>query len=239
MEFTAFFVVYFFSLYAQTFHLVGFGTIQPTCVVIRLAGPPGSGKSTLADTLRRGHLASYFRRENQIDTGARNSEERTKGMRCVEFVDETSSDFMIIDLGGHDEFFASHQTLVSFEDTPAINGIVLSTLMEAEEMQREAMKWGGFYACRVRPDSPQQPLIFILTRQDKASLQQKKNAKDAFLQVKDTYNNYFDFPYQPLFIDARKSWNEPMKDMRRKLSQLRRKVLEVRMKSDLFTTLCR
>ena len=128
-----------FNLYAQILPFVRFGTIQPTCAVLRLAGPPGSGKSTLADTLSTGRLAGFFRWENQADLGSQNSEQRTKGVRCVEFVDETS-EFMIVDLGGHDEFFASHQTLVSFEDTPAINGIVLSLLMNKEEMQKEAMK---------------------------------------------------------------------------------------------------
>ena len=222
----------FVKLSAQNFQLVRFGTVRPNCVVLRLAGPPGSGKSTIGETLCTGYWAGFFRWERQVDTSAANSEKRTKGMRCVKFINGKSSEFMIMDLGGHDEFYASHQTLMSFEDTPAINGIVLSTLMEAEEMQREAMKWGSFYACRVRPDSPQQPLIFILTRQDKATLQQKKNAMDAFLQVKDTYNSYFDFPYEPLFLDARKSWNKPMKDMRRKLSQLRTKVLGVRMNNE-------
>ena len=150
-------------------------------------------------------------------------------MRCVEFADEKSSDFMIMDLGGHDEFFASHQTLVSFEDTPAINGIVLSSLMNKEEMLKEAMKWASFYACRVHPDSRQQPLIFIMTRQDTATLQQKRSATDMFMDVKATYNTYFDFPDEPYFIDARKSWNEEMKRLRKKLSQLWKQVVEVRL----------
>ena len=49
-----------FNLYGQILPLVRFGTIQPTCAVLRLAGPPGSGKSTLADTLGTGRLTGFF-----------------------------------------------------------------------------------------------------------------------------------------------------------------------------------
>ena len=211
----------------QTFQLVCFGTMKPKCVVLRLVGPPGSGKSTVAESLQTGRGPGLIRWERQADTGDTNSKQRTKGMRCTKFIEESSSEFMIMDLGGQDEFFASHQTLVSFGDTPAINGIVLSSQMDKEEMRTEAVKWAGFYACRVHHDSAPQPLIFIFTRHDKVTLQQEKDAADVFKEVNRTYHGYFSIHDEMLFIDARKSWNGPMKVLRSTLSQLWKQVIEV------------
>ena len=189
-------------------------------VVIRFGGPPGAGKSTLAGALRTTRLQGLMRRENQTDEGATNAKQRTKGINCNTFIDNNSAcKFRILDLGGHSEFLATHQTFIGDGTVPVIDCVVVSALESS--LEESAMKWCSLFASRNQPTPSPWPFLLIVTRADKANDYQQHSAMSAFHNIKRTFGEYFRFPFdKPFFIDARKSWKPLTVNLRRALSKL-------------------
>ena len=136
----------------------------------------------------------------------------------------------MVDMGGHGHFFASHQALLPFDTTaPSINVVLISSRMEEAEMMREALGWGGFYACRVEPtaESLLPPFVLIATRADSINEAAKQRVLNTFIQLKEQFKNHFSFPVEPLFVDCRKSWSANMKEVRGELCQLNAELLKV------------
>ena len=202
----------------QLIEIGGEGT-KPTTVAIRFGGPPGAGKSTLAESLKVTRLRGFFRFESQADEGAANPQQRTKGINCQPFVDETSAQFSIFDLGGHGEFLATHQMFIEDGSVPVIDCVVVSALDDS--LETNALKWCSLFASRNRPTSTPWPLLLIATRADKADDKHHKSVLGVFHKLKKMFGDYFRFTLdKPLFVDARKSWSELTVVLRCTLSEL-------------------
>ena len=198
---------------------------QTDTVAIRFGGPPGAGKSTLAGALRTTRLQGLLRSENQTDEGATNAQQRTKGINCNTFIDNNSAcKFRILDLGGHGEFLATHQTFIGDGTVPVIDCVVVSALESS--LEEAAIKWCSLFASRNQPTPSPWPFLLIITRADKANDHQKHSAMSAYHNIKRTFGEYFRFPFdKPFFIDARKSWKPLTVDLRRALSELHSRLL--------------
>ena len=197
----------------------------PDAVTIRLGGPPGAGKSTLTDALLVTRVRGFFRYESQTDEGATNVHQRTKGINCYNFVDEKSSQFTIFDLGGHGEFLATHQMFIGDGSVPVIDCVVVSAL--DEKLKDNAFKWCSLFASRNQPVATPWPLLVIATRADKATQQQKNAVISVYRDVRQTFSDHFLFPCsEPLFIDARKSWNELTVQLRQVLNRLHQELVD-------------
>ena len=198
---------------------------SPDAVAIRFGGPPGAGKSTLTDALQVTRFWGFFRYESQTDEGATNIHQRTKGINCHTFVDENSSRFTIFDLGGHGEFLATHQMFIGDGSVPVIDCVVVSAL--DENFLDNALKWCSLFASRNQPVAIPWPLLLIATRADTATQQQKKAVISAYRDVERMFSKHFRFPCRkPLFIDARKSWNELTIELRQVLNQLHQELTD-------------
>ena len=198
---------------------------SPDSVAIRFGGPPGAGKSTLTDALQVTRVRGIFRYESQTDEGAANSQLRTKGINCHNFIDEKSSRFTIFDLGGHGEFLATHQMFIGDGLVPVIDCVVVSAL--DEKLKENALKWCSLFASRNQPVATPWPLLLIATRADKATQQQKMAVISAYREVERTFIEHFRFPCStPLFIDARKSWDELTVQLRKVLNRLNQELVD-------------
>ena len=192
---------------------------KPTTVAIRFGGPPGAGKSTLTRSLKVTRLRSKFRSENQADEGATNPEQRTKGINCQTFTDESSAKFSIFDLGGHGKFLATHQMFIGDGSVPVIDCVVVSALDDS--LEADAFKWCSLFASRNLPTSTPWPLVLITTRADKATDKHRLSVLDVFYKIQRTFGDYFRFRWTSrLFIDARKSWSDLTITLRQTLSRL-------------------
>ena len=198
---------------------------QTDTVAIRFGGPPGAGKSTLAGALRTTRLQGFLRFENQTDEGATNAQQRTKGINCNTFIDDQSAcKFRILDLGGHGEFLATHQTFIGDGTVPVIDCVVVSALESS--LEESAIKWCSLFTSRNQPTPSPWPFLLIVTRADKANDHQQHSAMSAYHNIKRTFGEYFRFPFdKPFFIDARKSWKPLTVDLRRALSELHGRLL--------------
>ena len=200
---------------------------SPDSVAIRFGGPPGAGKSTLTAALQVTRVRGFIRYESQTDEGATNVQQRTKGIKCHDFVDEKSSRFTIFDLGGPGEFLATHQMFIGDGSVPVIDCVVVSAL--DEKLKENAFKWCSLFASRNQPVATPWPLLLIATRADKATQQQKNAVIRVYRYVEQTFSDHFLFPCsEPLFIDARKSWNELTVQLRQVLNQLHRELVDHR-----------
>ena len=198
---------------------------QTDTVAIRFGGPPGAGKSTLAGALRTTRLQGFLRSENQTDEGAKNAQQRTKGINCNTFIDDNSAcKFRLLDLGGHGEFLATHQTFIGDGTVPVIDCVVVSALESSFE--ESVIKWCSLFASRNQPTPSPWPFLLIVTRADKANDHQKHAAMSAYHNIKRTFGEYFRFPFdKPFFIDARKSWKPLTVHLRHALSELHSQLL--------------
>ena len=197
----------------------------PDSVAVRLGGPPGAGKSTLANALQVTRVQGFFRYESQTDEGATNMHQRTKGIKCHNFVDESSSRFTIFDLGGKGEFLATHQVFIGDGSVPVIDCVVVSAL--DENLKNNVFKWSSLFASRNQPVAIPWPLLLVATRADKATQQQKNAVISIYLDAERAFSEHFMFPCsEPLFIDARKSWNELTIELRQVLNQLHQVLLD-------------
>ena len=190
-------------------------------IAIRFGGPPGAGKTTLAEALQVSRLRSILRSENQVDDGAANMQQRTKGINCHTFMDDNSLYFTIFDLGGHGEFLTSHQMFIGDGTVPVVDCVVVSVLDNS--LEENALKWCSLFASRNQPTLTPWPLLLIATRADKLrdSEKQKGTAFAAYHKIKQTFGDYFCFPLEePLFVDARKSWSDLTILLRHTLSTL-------------------
>ena len=197
---------------------------SPDSVAIRFGGPPGAGKSTLTDALRVTWVRGFFRYENQTDEGATNMHQRTKGINCQTFVDDKSSRFTIFDLGGHGEFLATHQMFIGDGSVPVIDCVVVSAL--DEKLKDNVLKWCSLFASRNQLTDTPWPLLFIATRADKATQQQKNAVFSVYRDIEQIFSDHFRFPCsEPLFVDARKSWNKLTVQLRRVLNRLHQELV--------------
>ena len=201
------------------------GVGPPDAVAIRFGGPPGAGKSTLTEALQVTRAWGRFRQENQTDEGATNMHQRTKGISCHTLVDEKSSRFTIFDLGGHGEFLATHQMFIGDGSVPVIDCVIVSAL--DEQLKDNVLKWCSLFASRNQPIANPWPLLLIATRADKATQQQKNAVISVYCDVRQTFSEHFQFPCdEPLFIDARKSWNELTVHLREVLNRLHQELVD-------------
>ena len=195
-----------------------------TTVTIRFGGPPGAGKSTLTKGLQVTRLQSIFRYERQADEGAANMQRRTKGINRQTFIDDTSAQFVVFDLGGHGEFLATHQMFIGDGSVPVIDCVVVSAVDDL--LEENALKWCSLFASRNQPVSAPWPLLLIATRTDKATDEHRQAVIGVFHKIQNTFGDYFCFPVdEPLFIDARKSWSKLTITLRHTLSELHVKLV--------------
>ena len=198
---------------------------KPDTVALRFGGPPGAGKSTLSDALRVTRSQSLFRYEGGADTSAADMQRRTKGINCQLFMDENQAKFSILDLGGHGEFLATHQTFIGDGSVPVIDCVVVSAL--DDNMESSIFKWCSLFASRNQPAECPWPLLLIATRADKASDMQKHAVVTAYHEVKQLFGEHFRLPFdRPFFVDARKSWSSLTVSLRQALGQLHGEVLD-------------
>ena len=198
--------------------------VSPDSVAIRFGGPPGAGKSTLTAALQVTRVRGFLRNESQKDEGATNMQQRTKGINCQTFVDEKSSRFMIFDLGGHGEFLATHQMFIGDGSVPVIDCVVVSAL--DEQLKDNVLKWCSLFASRNQPIATPWPLLIIATRADIASQQQKNAVISVYRDIERTFSDHFRFPCsEPIFIDARKSWNKLTVELRQLLNRLHQELV--------------
>ena len=195
--------------------------VKPDAVTVRLAGPPGTGKTTLVKSLRVKHRNRHFRNETQSDEGAMVMHKRTKGIRRKVYTDQTSAQFVLLDLGGHSEFLTTHQVFIGDGTVPVIDCVVVSAL--DNDLETAAMKWCSLFASRNQPTPLPWPLLMIATRADLASNSQREAVQVVYDRIRKSPNfaQRFRFPYRtPFFLDARKSWKEPMVKLREALTEL-------------------
>ena len=84
----------------------------------------------------------------------------------------------------------------------------------------------SLFASRNQPVATPWPLLLIATRADTATQQQNSAVLSVYRDIKQTFNEYFRFPCsKPLFIDARKSWNELTIELRQVLNRLHQEVI--------------
>ena len=219
-------------------NLLDHGDQPVRTVLLRIGGPPGAGKSTLARSLKATRLQGTFRRESQTDEGARKYLARTKGIQVHVYKDDDSTRYHILDLGGHDDFAAAHQLFVGQGKVPIVNMLVISGLLECSEMLKEMMKWCAFYASQSLPplteasaldggpDQPKQPIVVVATRLREASPENKRNVISCFGKAKLNYQKFLDFQEGPMFIDARKSWDEATIALRQSLASIKMRELQ-------------
>ena len=205
-----------FLFLSQTAYLFSCGSVPPSAAMIRLGGPPGSGKSTLADSLTKDRASAMFRWESQADEESDDPRARTKGLRHLDWTDEKGAKFVITDMGGQDTFFLAHQAFVAYDGVPAINAIVVSSLKK-EKMLEEVRSWGGFFACRARPDATKPHLLLIATRFDRASPEDVANVGEAHRLLRAEFGENFHLLELPFMIDGRKSWGDSMRNLREAL----------------------
>ena len=204
---------------------VGGVVALPDAVALRFGGPPGAGKSTLTAALQVTRVRGILRYESQTDEGATNIHQRTKGINCHNFVDEKSSRFTIFDLGGQGEFLATHQMFIGDGSVPVIDCVIVSAL--DEELRQNTLKWCSLFASRNQPVATPWPLLLIATRAEKATQQQKNTVISVYRDVQQKFSEHFNFPcIEPLFIDARKSWNKPTVELRQVLNRLHQELVD-------------
>ena len=217
-------------------NLLSFGDQPVDSVLVRVGGPPGAGKSTLVESLKQTRLQGAVRLESQPDEGDRNYLTRTKGINVHVYKDDTGTPYHILDLGGHDDFAVAHQLFIGQGEVPIINTIVISSLSERAELQKEMMKWCAFYASRCRPQPVlpsegtlstqlRQPVIIIATRLGAADTVNKKNVINSFDRSKLRYGKFLDFLDGPVFVDARKSWSNATRILREHLATVKKNLL--------------
>ena len=205
--------------------LAGGEATRPDAVALRFGGPPGAGKSTLTGALCVTRRKGRFRYESGADSGSINVHQRTKGINCQLFVDENSAKFSILDLGGHGEFLATHQTFIGAGTVPVIDGVVVSAL--DDDLENTVFKWCSLFASRNQPTDTPWPLILIATRADKASEAHTHQVLQVYAEVKQRFNEYFRLPFdEPFCIDARKSWSSLTIALRQALTKLHNELLK-------------
>ena len=201
--------------------------MPPTTALLRLGGPPGSGKSTLTKSLGISRARGLLRLESQKDEGAANPNVRTKGLRHVAWTDDKGASYIITDMGGQDEFFLTHQAFIAYDDVPAINAIVVSSLKK-DEITEEVRRWAGFFACRVVQSSNRPGLVLIATRLDRASPEDVTKVGQAHRMLQSEFGEVFMVHEKPFMIDSRKSWSAATQELREALHAIHTSVMKVR-----------
>ena len=200
--------------------------MPPTTALLRLGGPPGSGKSTLTKSLGISRARGRLRLESQKDEGAAKPNVRTKGLCHVAWTDDKGASYIITDMGGQDEFFLTHQAFIAYDDVPAINAIVVSSLKK-DEITEEVRKWAGFFACRVVRSSNRPGLVLIATRLDRASPEDVTKVGQAHRMLQSEFGEVFMVQEKPFMIDSRKSWSAATQELREALHAIHTSVMKV------------
>ena len=207
------------------------GQRDASTVLIRVVGPPGAGKSTLVKSLTTSRLWGFFRNENQLDEGDKNFSTRTRGIKVKSHVNKSGLLYRILDLGGQDDFTAANQLFMGEGQVPIINIMTVSLLKDYPELETEVLKWSAFFASRCedrssRLKSQLQPVILVATRNESARAADRENAEKAMIQAISSYGTFLDFQAEPVFVDARKSWNGDMEALRVLLANVAEKLVK-------------
>ena len=110
---------------------------------------------------------------------------------------------------------------------PVIDCVVVSAL--DEKLKDNVFKWCSLFASRNQPVAIPWPLLLVATRADKATQQQKNAVISVYHDVKRAFSEHFMFPCsKPLFIDARKSWNDLTIELRQVLNRLHQVLVDHR-----------
>ena len=166
----------------------------------------------------------------------------TKGIAVHSYC-HGDTQYHILDMGGHDDFAASHTLFIGQGRVPVINMIVVnctarqqaqglpSQTPRREDIRQTLLKWAAFYASCCAPSSDdnkrRQPIIVVASHGPEASTADQESVYAAYSQAEKDFGRCLEFIGGPIFMDCRKPREGGMRTLRTCITQVKDYILKV------------
>ena len=196
------------------------GESKPSKIKVCLIGKVGAGKTTLMNSLRRMQSEEASSVSLQVQSS---DPKRTAGIDIITAAIDEAGDVVFCDFAGQPNFHKTHSLF--FSESTTIYLLVVDVTNSKQEIYLSSLYWLSLTKCSIG-SSTNNSIVLIGSRGDKTTdgsmiLRQLRTS------LASKFEKFFDVFLESFILDCRVSTSVEMQKLRRVISDLKAKRIEV------------